>query len=147
MGLSKAYNISDCRASIDHPESFLLEPLMVKYFMWVLSLLVLAWYCKGAVPFFFFFVCCFYFLKMKWGNSGEEKRGSVWILALSIMSPLQELQKVIVKLSKWYWCKPTHQVLSAQTLPHSALSEVRTSWMPQLEIAQHSLGPAGTWQQ
>lgn len=42
MGLSKAYNISDCRASIDHPENFLLEPLMVKYFMWVLSLLMLA---------------------------------------------------------------------------------------------------------
>lgn len=82
-GAEQSLAISDCRASIDHPERFLLEPLMVKYFMWVLSLLTLAWCCNRAVsfPFFFFsfLFCCFYFLEMKWGNSGEEQRGCVWI--------------------------------------------------------------------
>lgn len=51
-GLSKACNISDCRVSIGHPESFLSEPLMVKYLMCMLSLLLLA--LKGSSAFFFF---------------------------------------------------------------------------------------------
>lgn len=62
MWLSKACKTSDCRASIDHPESFILELLMVKYLVWVLSLLMLAWCWKGAVPIFFSpFYCSFFF--------------------------------------------------------------------------------------
>lgn len=47
---------------------------MVKYFTWMLSLLDVA---KDQGSFFYFsifFFCCFYFLKMKWGISGEENK-------------------------------------------------------------------------
>lgn len=82
-GLSKACNISDCRVSIDHSESFLLEPLMVKYLMCMLSLLLLA--LQGSSAFFFFFPLLFILLKYEvghfWGGKKKERMNTLCFLS------------------------------------------------------------------
>lgn len=143
MGLSKAWTISDCRASIDHPERFLLEPLMVKYFMWVLSLLTLPWCCNRAVSFPFCFLSLSLFLFLK-DDVGHLLRGAKLLCTNILFFYAASFRRAAKSYSavEWCWCKPTHQVLSAQALPHSPLSEVRTVWMPQQKL--HSI-PVSSW--
>lgn len=100
-GAEQSLAISDCRASIDHPERFLLEPLMVKYFMWVLSLLTLAWCCNRAVSFpFFFFLSLLLFLFLK-DEVGQFWRGAKRLcmnICFSILPPLKNCKEL-----QWSW--------------------------------------------